>query len=681
MSDLQRFRDNLDFIKQTILPRKYSTRPCPLQHPVAVSKNVTFDQKTMIQAQNFLPTNSSKVPNDKGAYLWMVKDGVDSLFHMGFVPQGASSFRTPSTGFEPQLNINSYANNNGNVPGVSVSGLDAFYYAKALALPRLDGMPTIFPPLADKFSRSRIYGGDMRLLSNTIATGNTVINGLLTSAVISDTRDIAQTEDGFDCFSVVGLSQSARTPKEVVRDVNCASGVISLIGPDIEPDYRAPDALNDIRVSDGWFRQSALSPYTYTTPAINGVNATIVEYQINLYGSWASPWGVQQGEGWNGVPILEYVASQGILDGSGNNAIQLPAIGESGIMDVEFNISASITGFTGTATSPAYTMKLVTVVEHYFAGISDSVNGKLGYSKLTTIKETPTDFCQLYIPTVPTSQVQAREGVQFGHYSSVNEQYIAAGGMKKLGKFIGIKTYACVIITTTTDIAPGPALTFSISSSAPAISKNSILGNMNLFETSTLGTSGQGPLLSYRALEINMEGQVGPCHILRYDDIGADQNLVLNGMINTESVAGASIATYVREQVANSKMALDAGVYPLVYALYNCHTRFCTTWDLGDYLASEDFFRNLTVEALQDMAEADPRVNVAMQSAGIFSTLGSALGGAVGDLIAKPVNSMLGLDAAGQFGDVTQGFNAAAEFGATGTFGRAMPQRSQRRYG
>lgn len=698
-NETQRFKDNRSFILQTVLPREYNTRPCPLQHPVAVTKNVTIDQKTLIKAQNFPSSNSTRVRMDRGLYLWNVKDGVESLYHMAIVDAGAVAYRVPVAGFTPQLNVNSAANNNSPFARYYPTGLIAFTFRKALAIPRLDDAPTFSPNLAEKFSRTRVYGGDLRLISNTIASGSTVLNGLLSAAVISDTRDIAQNDGGNDCFSVVDMAQAARTPKEIVRDVSAASGVISLVGADIDATYRAPDSLNDVRTSDGWFTQPAMQAINAVDMNIPDGGLTPTATQNSIYTSWASPWGVQQTEGWEGLASgNNYAGYQGIIDASGNSAIQLPPLAESGIMDVVFDIQCVFNNIAG-GNSPGYSIKLVSVVEHYFAGVNDSVAGTVSFAMLSTMNTKIATWRDLvdYNSGTASSQLLTNNGIAFGHHSDISDQYIAAGGMKKLGKFIGIKTYATMSIVTSQPLTLSITSTFT-SSTVPIVG-NATLGPMGSWQTTTASNSLAGPRVSYRAREINLEGQCGPVHILRYDDIGAEQNLVLNGMLNTESVATSGIAPYVRESIANSKMAADANVYPVVYTLYNCLSRFKETWDLQDYLASRDYFRNLTPEEFAAIGEEDPRVETSMQAAGLFGSLGNLLGGAAGGLIGNSGlgsalggalggigDSMMGssgqyggMRSAGQFGDMRSAgqfgeMNARGQFGAKGNFADTAQQ-------
>ena len=651
MSTDIRFVQNRGFIQQTIDPVNYNTRPPAIQHPTAVYKKIDAELTYTIGPQVPAPVTNYQIPNGRGLILWFPKLGVDSIYHMGIIPKGAQSFRQgtgatfTANSLTNSLRVDSATTTNWN------SGIWAFNFTRALALPRFDVPIKLAPVLGINFSRSRLYGGALKVWSNTISIGNTALNGSLTTSVISDTRDVAQNEAGDDCFSVVDQAQSARTEKECVKEVDANIGVVNVQGPDFGAEYRAPEAINDVREEGGW-----ATPVSFPVTRRNGLNfaATMGAPSYNqwpVFSAWYSPWGVDQEEGVNAA-----LASTNYLGGGGirpaEPAITTGPISEMGVFDVKFQARFRLENLAGAdlaTVAPTRDLTVVSIVEHVFAGVRDSATGITQINILRTTNATSRPFTAWQYKANSDTQWQRSWALDIGHYSNIQDEFIAQGGMQNFGKCIGVKVsilMSALPITLTGDVVVDslrPYVPVTFSNQATWVEQTS------------------GPKISFFARDINIVGQCGPAHIIRYDNIGAGQNLRISGVLNTESVAKGNLAPYLQGAVGNTSMSPDANVLPLVWMLYNGISPFKCSWEASDYDRFRDeFVKNLTPESLAALADNDTRIHSASSAAGLFSSIGGAIGG-IGDAI---------FGASGQFGTGGQSStNLGAQFGAGGQFG------------
>lgn len=674
-----RFAHDKAFIQQTAAPNRYNTRPPSTNHPSSVYKRVDADATFVTPILDPNATNVVAKPGT-GLLLWFPQRGTDSVYHMGIVPQGTTSTRIQNTaGYPnpPTFFDNSLTNcgqvvsgqDNGDPPQILITGVSGFVFTRALALPRLDVPIKIAPILDEQFSLSRLYGGVFRLYSDTIATGSTALNGTASCSVISDTRDVAQNAAGTDAFPVVDLAQSARTVKEIVKDTSIATGIVMIQGSDIAPHYTAPDSNNNILMQGGWNTPTigpALTKRVDWKGIVDGNN--LLFKQFGLFTGWYSPWGVNQLEGfgstlWNPSTSV-YAAANGIIP---NDAIDLTPISEMGTVDIKVQFGIKIHAVTQNGTANKFENKInfVVIVEHYFAGIISSLaagsNPQIGQVNVRCLRTVHTlagrvgDFETI---SGSKSQLQAQSPAMMNITSSITDQYVRAGSLAGFGKFIGAKVYiGCYSYP---QIGAPQELSFDITlfNYAPQEFTSDPIGDVT-----QLRDSYSGPVISFFARDINEPGNCGPCHVARYDGVGGGQQLRIEGVLNTESVAKGDLAPYVQDQVMNSRLAPDINVLPLIWMLYNGISPFKMSWAGPEYDSFlETIVYPMTAESLLSVADGDPRIKTSMDAAGLFSSILGGIGGTLGGL----ADGILG--ASGQFGARGQ-FGAAGQFGATGQFG------------
>lgn len=676
-----RWAHNKAFIQQTADPENFQTMPPSTNHPSAVYKKVTIDNSFTVPT---LAVGAVKQADPgQGLVLWFPKLGVDTIIHQGIIPQNTACVREVGTfGYDDSnvtMGINSLSNSNQTNAAVGplMTGVTAFVFTKALACPRLDAVIKITPNLGQSFSQTRPYGGAIRLWSDTVAGGNINLTGTATAAVISDTRDICQDKNGTDCYAWGDLNQAARTVKESTKEVSISDGVVTIQGSDIPPDFEAPDALNDVRVNGGWDQPFQFPTVTRSLNFASGgpdSNAN-GRLQIPIMSAWYSPYGVNQEEGCGnqGNGILAYGYTAGILP---NNAIPLPLLAETSTLKVKFdcNISGSNYGFPP-GSAEIFGVQFDVVIEHYFVGISNSygqnptltVVGAPNVRCLRTVHSTSVKAADLAASPAPaSSQLDAKCPMSLSCYSDIDDQYIGQGGAPLFGKFFGIKVFVCARAFSTN----GGTFDVELFSYNAAEKSNAASADSpSIFVDQRLG-----PQISFFAHEINYPGTVGPCHIIRYDSVGSGQQVRINGMLNTESVAKASLAPYVQDQVMNARIASDVNVLPLIWMLYNGASEFKMSWIQSEYDSWRmTQIRHMTAESLNDLADGDARVKTSMEAAGLFSGilggLGSTIGG-LGGALGGAIDNVIG--ASGQFGASAGsqfGMTARGQFGASGQFG------------
>lgn len=645
-ADSTRTMDAVNFLKQCLNPRKVQQRPPPYLHLPAAYKKVDVNLTFTVSED---PVDTNAVPTSTGIILWLPEDGVGSIYHYGIVPQnhvsnegvlgnGLSSVSSAGSsdtqlfpvaarwGFDlgPLSNLQPYQLN----------------YTRALCVPRIETGYSlkISPDLAEQFSFSRCYGGLLEMYSSTVAAAGNVLNGLATTAVISDSRDIAQNDAGDDCFSVVKLQQQARTTKEIVSEEAIYNGVVSIQGPDIPDKYKPPNSSDVDEILGGWQVYDGFSPKVPANVA-TAVGSNIPVGQA-LFGAFASPWGVTLQE--PGQSNGNQTTSPAYANGALKNNIAIDQINETGILDVDFRGH-----FKFAQLSPSFqpiTCMLVFEVCWLFASISNNKAGTVTYQSIKK-KQTVTGKARdVYFGAGNGQAFQVIEnetGWSVGGEFSCAPQYYGGGGMKEYGKFVGVRVSAM------------------ISFDPQQFSGAGIVAG-DLFQGEIAIDN-----LAFRAREIEKPGKVGPCHILRYEQVGEDQTMRITGILNTESVAKGGLAPYIQGDVMAQNYSTDLNVMPHMYALFNSPAPaadfFRCSWRRLDYEnAQKTIFNMLDLGHINDISLGDRNVRSSSEAAGTMTGLGSIahLGTTLGTIHNNFRDAMSG--ASGQFGSS----GSSGQFGA-----------------
>jgi hypothetical protein len=182
----------------------------------------------------------------------------------------------------------------------------------------------------------------------------------------------------------------------------------------------------------------------------------------------------------------------------------------------------------------------------------------------------------------------------------------------------------------------------------------------------------KAPRVYITATTINVDGNVGPCHIVQYKGMSTDTRLTFKGRFNVVGVAEAKLAPYVQTSIENTSRSGDLNMNILLGQIYDAPTTTIRrNWARGDYdLYIAEAVGTDPAEQIMNWASADPK-NVGATASGLFSALGRHLGGMASQL--HPGLGGLGAALGGMAGGMADQYTGMANgqfgVGATGQFG------------
>lgn len=669
MSNLQTGQNNtIEFLKQTVDPYQFKTRPAPLNHPAAKADDVTLSGTMDITRADYVQPVSSSLTsilaNTTGLVLWWPRDGFASIASYAIAPQTArvrnlqdqfvsfADFSQPTGGFAMNQG---YANRR----------LDFLYFAKALAIPYVNATASqvkISAQLGDQFSRARGYGGAIEMWSATIQGGTIGLNGQLTTAVVSSGLGVAQTKTGDGVFSVTQLGEAARTSKEYIPEVDADYGIVSLQGPDINSDYSPPAAFDVSKIDGGWqkVRPSGawsasnagetpadyLISSSFTALAGNQPNVVFAGGQdINMFSYWMSPWGVEMDVASTSSNNFDVFPSEYVPN------LLVDPIPEQSFLDVNFRLPLVITAFTNVGTLTAaeigaflnISVSLNTCAMHVFASVGD--NGEMTFKAISDMNTTTTTLGALNIGGYASEDNLNKLAYgthAFSIKSRIGDRFRTSGGLRGFGKYIGCRVFG--FMSTPTD--------------------TNAVGSQSFGFTFGLGIgSGCANEFAVRCPDINVEGKQGPIHVLRYDGIGLQQRLRIQGVLNAEAVPKADVANLTQDAVQWSRMSANINDYTLLYFLYNGVSPFKCSWVRSDWKEFvKKYVRGFSVQNIKCMSDA--RIVAAASASGFWDDLKNIAKTAVVD-VAKVAGGAI----AGKTGSQIAGGLARAVTSAQGQFG------------
>jgi hypothetical protein len=610
------------------------------------------------------------VPFSNGLVLNFPQYGVDAVYHMGIVPAGAfvRRLRTNVSGPGIEAGIrglrlqNSYCGLNVYNGADPVQPAYCLRYNAELALPRTgtDNAISIEPQLSSQFNKVRAIAGKLTYHSSTISGANFNLSGTFSSGVLADTRDCCQVagNGATRAFPVAALVTQSASRGDTLKNSQVIEGAFDLIGPDYPRRWTQPDT----DVTDSLMGE-------FTTFAVPNWNALPFgpagQANIALTNShaiaqvWCSPWqtdfwvddGSQTGPNAHLLPPLLY------------NRPQLTAIDEMGVFDIDVMFNVAIQA-NGAAFTDDLRVEITTNFTHVYATIDTA--GAVQYFTNG----------QAEIYSVELRGNVGRASCNNGTFNTRNFKPLKYSARPKMmrsgftntpggGKYLG----TLVSITQMVTEAPAAATVASMEY--------------------------QQPIIKIRARTIDLPGHLGPCHVLRYDDVAAGQQLQINGVCVAQGIAQGSLQPYIQQQTGIASLS-ESAINLMVDALFR-NSKYIFR-RMGTMVHYEKYIKpfcakmdaGMVAAELASIGDAGER-QVAMTAgaaAGLFGSLGSGLGSLLG-----PVGSIVGggLGAvgdhfmgtsAGQFGQSAGGFagdgQAAGQFGqSAGQFGQSAGQFGQ----
>jgi hypothetical protein len=611
-----------------------------------------------------VPTSASDfAPFSTGLYMAFPSMSVDSVYHMGIVPGGPNTiYNIPANqalqyatnnlrGFDFRGKYVGQPSYNGAPPDV-LPRQQISYYGDVV-LPRVgagNGIQ-IAPDLAENYSMVRAFAGKMAISSSTISGTNFNLAGTLSSAVISDTRDIAAVKGAngiYRAFPVASLAQQSVTRGDVLRASSIYDGAVDLIGPDYSRVWTQPNVAATDRLDAEYRIMPCTHPYRLTLSQTATAAWSFVQ---DVAQTWITP-----------TKTSVFVAdgtSAGLNQPINWGVMETPSINEDGVLDIDVDLTICVrhNSAIGANQSEAnLEYKFFFNFCHVFAYI-----GNDGFVQYNIVAENETHLQS----SIETYKYSVQWGTAFDSSQPV----------MRVSKKARPRMLRNGFATPT----GGKYLGTLVSTSYQLINIGGLPGaTIFTVDTSNL-------VYRVRARSVDAPGRIGPCHLIRYDDVAVGQQIQMQGMAIVQGVPLGNLAPFVQKQTGLMSVP-DSSFSKFIDVLWGRAPMFRRITTLKNYIDHVlPYIRDLSADGIMDVLnELDPAEKTiaveAGKSAGFFSNLlgsvGNAivpgLGGAIGAGLGGVGDHLLGTGS-GQFGYGEAAgapqFGAAAgapQFGAAG---------------
>jgi len=584
--------------------------------------------------------NLEHVPFSSGMVLWLTQDGLNSIYHMGFVPAGAlvevAGGGPADTALRGMTTVGTFYGPNWNGAGFSGFDFNAngwhIDYTAEVALPRSGVGNTIklSPELDKNFSRVKTLAGSFTVQGSTVSIGVLALDGQLAGGAIADTRDIAQNKaNGVPTsYSVSDLKTGSVTVKDGVSQVSLQDGIVMLVGPDLPNKFSAPRQTLTDTIEAEFFVLDSTIKFNPLPIGDIGVpdHAKPAETLFQLY---ITPW---KQNVWvataNQAPsvVPEYYTR-----------VDVDPIGETGVLDIKVEVKL------GCYFNPNGPPDVEWRINNEFAV---SVNAMHIFERIGADGAVYRSvFSERYTETRSLAWMRsAALSRTVGKSSAIEctfEPRRFRTSFTEQGKYMGSNIYASVQFN---QVGAG----FDVGS--------------------RFAVTCQAPIISISARNDDKEGRVGMAHIIRYDNASPTQQITMRGNIKTLAIPRGQVAAFVQAAIAAASSASDSDVLNFALQLWNSdNTSFARIYRLQDY--NKDVLglvQDLTpalLEALASRSKSGLNLRAIGQAAGLFGVLKSALPAAL-----DVAGSLFG-ESAGQFGE------SAGQFGmSAGQFGMSSGQ-------
>lgn len=627
---------SLNFIKTTVCPRRMSVAPPNFHNEVGFTKGVDYNKEFEVNDSALV---SPRVLTSKGFVMWHVLRGVNSIYRMGFIPQGSVAIPVSVPAINPgEFSINDVCNLTAAGTGNFLSQviLDA-----ELAVPYgISQQIQIAPELQDNFSKTRMFAGIVDVVCNTISAGTITLNGTIAGGAISDTRDICQHLAGgiVNAFSVSDLVQTSITLKDGEKEVLAQDGVIALVGPDIAPNYTTPEAEDDDVIDAGFFHyRSVIINTTVTGYEPSGDPGLVTNQNGRQMASiWVSPWRTT-------ASAVSIPGSIGMVNLTATNN-QVSPIDEHGVFD--FRVTCTVYPPAHNTAGGSYFLWGFWIhFTHFF--LSCLENGSVASTK---VEDSQLLWCGG--DTDPGDDLTPMR-LSTSSEPKINQDGFATSG-KYFGTLISFEYRTC-------DLQQGVAL--------PAPPADPLTVDLRVTDVD----------IGLRARTINARGAVGPVRIIRWDNMSDTQRIKCDGRVLVQAVPTSDIAPFVQSSRMTADEAVNINVMTLLSELYNGPmSEFRRIYTGHAYRMVKDMVfprmdtANLAVASNKD----DPKAGAHMEAAGMFSDAFGQLGGMAGRAFLGPhvgegLAGMIGTQLGSIAGSAVDGMFGAGEFGAAGQFAAA----------
>lgn len=620
--DAQKANAAMQFLYTTLNPIVYNTAP-----PIETSSRSDILKDVTIQCQFLIPTSTpvgEGIPTISGMILWLMKRGLGSLYRMGLVPNGATSV---TTGLSANPTLQGFYINvtrpTATFTGGVVSAtayvtattniIKSITYTQELAIPYgvanngQSAVIQITPNVAEQITFSRVFAGIVETYSSTVSIGNTTLAGTFSAASISDTRDVCQSPQG--AFSITNIIQSSETTKDALMQVPSNEGVVTLVGPDIQSTFTNPSQENVI-IADGNYTVVAVpisvQNFLFEQPVGTGTqlplvtesesNATLNYNAAPLGSVWVTPW----------ATVCQTQVNTTNTDGSAFpvysnqvTTIQTSPVAETGMLRMkvigQFWLENLAVGLGNTVSDFTPQVEIAVVATHVFA--TANLSGTIAYS-------TYIDKQTLYVGNAVQHLTQS-SGAGGSSTSVEFDPQLFFQGYTVSGKYIG--TLLSFYVAPTGGTATSAAYN----------------------HWAFVGVNIANVSIAITAPDIDVDGNVGPARVIRWDGMSPGMQLDVAGKLWAQIIPSSNLMPYVKAQQMNRTRFVPENAERLVLRVYNASgTLLRRVWNLKAY---KDFLlgsaKDISQETIMDWARNDVSIAQAANAAGIFSSLGSSVGG------------------------------------------------------
>jgi hypothetical protein len=531
--------------------------------------------------------NFASVPGWSGAVIWLIQNGSLSVHMYRLFPLGApvpvqQSLTTPTFGL---YNIAAVLTANMFVPCVADEDV------------RLE------PAIENTFTMGRPIAGTIRLKSDATSTTSAAMSGTASAGAINDTRTAGD-------FSAPVLAQQSVTKKDGIVDSKIQDGIVALIGPDIAPDFTPINWTRTYSTS-----RSALLIDLLDGQVLSGQNTSSAQPYGSTGGpaaAWLSPYitlikatpnsnlilPIQKGQRDAVVPIgledspevwincfvdLVVPAPSGQQTNVLDNLLKYPPIGYK-MAGAVWVIHYFMNNLVVNSTTP--TLQLVSLAERF--EVSDSVStqyfaGLVQSLYPTTIQPTqpPSGAPQPGLQTATTGSTQtqvpminggtALTGAYYRIPQKFRSQPIRPAYTMWVGSFVQTSStggeyqlLAGSALSNALIAAGAVSMTGGADSHGFPTTANSQVETIAL----NLPTYTSVTEISIIGSRVYEPGAIGPCRVIRFDNVAKGQNILVGGTIYVEAIPSGNIAPFY-SNASNAVQSTQCNYVDLLALLCN----------------------------------------------------------------------------------------------------------------
>lgn len=487
----------VDVLKTSIDPKSNNTLPATPFIRSGFSKRFTVTGNWSIRADGAV---AGPVKDSSGVVVWYVNRGIGTIMRYGVVPAGTVAVANP------RFNLGSSPGNY-VIPNITFNQEFLLPYNIADRSTQVIIDPSLTP---NQYSNQTIapssvfvpitvgrqYAGQLTLKSDTVPIGNTAITGNFSMGTVEDIRALI-TSATSGAARPSSLLQQTLVSKDAIQNVSVADGITTILGPDVLPTYQPPYPWFSQGAGINDTRRSLLTALPTSTISMSAGNTNIL---------WGAPFFV------NAFPGAISISDTGPFAYTFYDCWMIERVANGCCVRVKLLPPCATWVDSATPNSAAFTFHYT--VTHVYARVTNTGAITIVNGAALTGNTVPNSYApDAYFNAGPFPS----PGTSAGTLNSVPTciEFNAPIGLAKDGsQYLGsvVAIYA------------------SCTASTVATTLTCRSGNINFF---------------VEQIDMFGSGNLGPCRVMRWDNVSSGQVMQLNGSLLLQSVPNASIAPIV----------------------------------------------------------------------------------------------------------------------------------------